>query len=71
VLTAYNGRIWLNILDGKGPLRGSFSSREAAIAVGRTHAASAQTTHVIHNEVGEIVQTDSYERLARLTSSPV
>jgi hypothetical protein len=68
VLTVYNGRVWINLLEDKGPFRGSFSSREAAVTVGRTHAASARTIHVIQDEAGEVVETKSYERLADPTA---
>jgi hypothetical protein len=65
VITTYSGRFWVNVLERRGPLRGSFATREAAIAVGRAHAADARTVHVIEDEAGEIVETKSYERLAR------
>jgi Uncharacterized protein conserved in bacteria (DUF2188) len=64
VLTVYNGRAWVNILEGKGPFRGSFASRDSAVVVGRAHAADSKTIHVIHDENGAIVETKSYERLA-------
>ena len=67
VLTIYNGRLWINIVERKGPLRGCFASKEAAIAIGRAHALDAGTTHIIQNEAGEIVETASYERLPELS----
>ncbi len=74
VLTVYNGRCWVNVVEGVGPLRGSFPSRDAAAIVGRAHAADAKTIHVIHDESGLVVERKSYERLAdfrQLFDSPV
>ncbi len=62
--TVYNGRSWVNVVEGVGPLRGSFPSRQAAAIVGRAHAADAKTIHVIHDESGLVVERKSYERLA-------
>lgn len=67
ILTVFNGRTWVNVLEGKGPFRGSFATKEAAVAVGRAHAADAKTVHLIHDESGEIVETKSYEELDGFT----
>jgi hypothetical protein len=64
ILTIYNGRCWINVVEGKGPLRGSFPSRDAAAIVGRAHAADAKAVHLIYDESGLIVEKKSYERLA-------
>jgi hypothetical protein len=65
VCTVHNGRRWINVLEGKGPFRGSFVSMEAAVAVGRSHAVDARTVHHIYDIDGEIVETRSYEHGAR------
>jgi hypothetical protein len=65
VCTVHNGRRWINVLEGKGPFRGSFTSREAAVAVGRSHAVDAKTVHLIYDDTGEVVETRSYEEGAR------
>jgi hypothetical protein len=61
VCTVHNGRLWLNVLEGKGPFRGSFLTREAAAAVGRSHAIDSKTVHVIYDPDGTIVESRSYE----------
>ena len=74
ILTIYNGRCWVNVVEGKGPLRGSFPTSHTAAIVGRAHAADAKTVHVIHDESGVVVERKSYERLAdfsQLFDSPV
>jgi hypothetical protein len=62
ILTIYNGGLWVNVQENEGQLRGSFSSKEAAIAVGRAHAVGARTVHVVQDEHGDVVTTTSYER---------
>ena len=67
VLTSYNGRWWINEFERVGPVRGSFASKEAAVAVGRALAIDARTTHVIHDESGAVIEAASYRAASRLT----
>ena len=60
VRTVYNGRVWINELDTKGPYRGSFQTKEAAVAVGRAHAAAQGRLHVIQDMDGNVLETLSY-----------
>ena len=60
VRTVYNGRVWINELDTKGPYRGSFQTKEAAFAVGRAHAAAQGRLHVIQDMDGNVLETLSY-----------
>jgi hypothetical protein len=62
VCTVHNGRRWINEVEGRGPYRGSFLSREAAVAVGRAHAADAGAVRMIYDLEGNVVESHSYER---------
>src|SRR4051794_20495217 len=61
ILTSHNGRWWINEIERVGPVRGSFATKEAAVAAGRALAMDAETTHIIRDESGAVIEARSYK----------
>jgi hypothetical protein len=60
VHTVFKGGQWLNELEGGAEFGGRHSTKEAAVAAGRTHAQQEKTEHVIHDQDGTISKRNSY-----------
>ena len=59
--TVYKDGDWLNAIEGnEGAIPGSHSTKEAAVAAGRTEAERRKTEHVVHNQDGSISERNSY-----------
>jgi hypothetical protein len=58
--TVYKQGNWLNEIEGQGELTGHYTTKEAAVSVGRAEAKRRETGHVIHNQDGTISERNSY-----------
>lgn len=60
VHTVFKSDEWLNEIEGGSDFGGSHSTKEDAVAAGRTRAQNDKTEHVIHNQDGTISERSSY-----------
>ena len=59
VHTVYKNDQWVNEIEGGGDF-GTYSTKEDAVAAGRSRAQQDKTEHVIHNQDGTISERNSY-----------
>jgi hypothetical protein len=60
VHTVYKNGHWVNEIEGGSQLGSSHSTKENAVAAGRSRAQQDKTEHVIHNQDGTISERNSY-----------
>jgi hypothetical protein len=60
VHTVYKSEQWVNEIEGESEFGGAHSTKEAAVAAGRTRAQQDKTEHVVHNQDGTISERNSY-----------
>ena len=60
VHTVYKNDHWVNEIEGGAGFGGSHSTKEDAVAAGRSRAQQDNTEHVIHNQDGTIGERNSY-----------
>ena len=58
--TVWKDGEWQNEVEGGEGVGSSFSSKEDAVAAGRSRAMTDSTEHVIHNQDGTIAERNSY-----------
>ena len=63
VHTVFKGGQWINELEGGAGFGGPHSTKEAAVAAGRTHAQQEQAEHVIHNQTARSVNGTRMETI--------
>jgi len=60
VHTVYKNETWINQLEEGNELPGTYETKAAAVAAGRSQAMSDHTEHVIHKQNGQIEKRNSY-----------
>jgi Uncharacterized protein conserved in bacteria (DUF2188) len=58
--TVYKNEQWINEVEEGSTFGGPHSTKEEAVAAGRTRAQQDKTEHVIHNQDGTISERKSY-----------
>ncbi|GAA4715149.1 hypothetical protein GCM10023349_38190 [Nocardioides conyzicola] len=60
--TYYDGQAWHNRVRRRGPLPGTYRSREAACEVGRHEARVRGVDHVVRRPDGSVAERNRYPR---------
>jgi hypothetical protein len=60
VHTVFRNDHWVNQIEGGSAFGGSHSSKDDAVAAGRTRVQQDKTEHLIHNQDGTISERNSY-----------
>ena len=58
--TVWKDGEWQNEVEGGDRVPGDFSTKDDAVAIGRSRAFAVETEHVIHNQDGTISERNSY-----------
>jgi hypothetical protein len=71
--TVHKDGQWLNEVEGKGPIRGKYSTKAEAVAAGKARAKRDKTEQVIHKRdgsIGERTATAGIRRAVRADFHP-
>jgi hypothetical protein len=60
VHTVWKNENWVNEIEGGSEFGGNHSTKDDAVAAGRSRAQQDKTEHLIHNRDGEISERNSY-----------